>query len=120
MLQKTHKYILQSISGSGKSHEEIGNEIFQEFYVPTSLDIFNNWEDYLEATSPIIYATLIHDAHIHKDIIHEVLDCILSFIVNLENSNMYISEKYNYLVFDKQSTLFFILDEKIRKYIESE
>jgi len=33
---------------------------------------------------------------------------------------MYISEKYNYLVFDKQSTLFFILDKKIRKYIESE
>ena len=118
MLQKTHKYILQSTIGSAKSQEEIENEIFQEFYIPTSLNIFNNWGDYLEVTSPIIYATLSNDAHAHQDIIHEILDYILSFIV--KNSNMYISEKYGYLVFDKESTLFFILDKKIRKYMESE
>ena len=118
MLQKTHKYILQSTIGSGKSQEEIENEIFQEFYIPTSVDIFNNWGDYLKATSPIIYATLNHDVNNHQDIIHEILDYILSFIV--KNSNMYISEKYGYLVFDKESTLFFILDKKIRKYMESE
>jgi len=118
MLQKTHKYILQSTIGSAKSQEEIENEIFQEFYIPTSLNIFNNWGDYLKATSPIIYATLNHDVNNHQDIIHEILDYILSFIV--KNSNMYISEKYGYLVFDKESTLFFILDKKIRKYMESE
>jgi len=118
MLQKAHKYILQCTIGVDKSEEAIKREIFKKFYVPSSSEIFDNWAGYLELTSPLIYATFDRYVRKHEGTIDDMLNFILLYIV--ENNNMYISGKYAYIIFDKESKLFLQLNKKIRKYIENE
>lgn len=118
MLHKAHKYILKCPIGSDKDEQAIKREIFKNFYVPTTKEVFDNWAGYLEVTSPIIYATFDRYARKNKEVLDELLNEILLYIV--ENNNMYVSGKYAYIVFDKETKLFLKLNKKIRKYIESE
>lgn len=117
MPQKTHKYILQCTIGVDKSEEAIKQEIFKNFYRPVALQVYSDWGSYLKVTAPIIYVTL-RALFKNKEVRNELLDEILLYIA--ENSNMYVSGKYAYIIFDKESRLFLQLNEKIRKYIESE
>lgn len=66
----------------------------------------------------MIYATFDRYVREHEGTIDEMLNFILLYIV--ENNNMYISGKYAYIIFDKESKLFLQLNKKIRKYIENE
>lgn len=118
MPRKTHKYILQCTIGTDKDEETIKREIVKKFYYPVALQVFNDWGGYLKVTAPIIHATLYPVFKNNKEVRNELLDEILSYIT--ENSNMYVSGKYGYIVFDKESRLFLKLNKEIRKYIEGE
>jgi len=120
MQRKAHKYIFKCEIGleSDNSEEVVKHKIFKKFYVPTSAQIFDNWAGYLENVSPLISHSLIDAVAANNSIIDELLNFILTFLV--ENNNMYITGKYAYIIFDKESRLFLQLNKKIRKYIESE
>ena len=123
MQRKTHKYIFKCevceiLLESDNNEEPVKHKIFKKFYALTSVQIFDNWASHLENVSPLISHALIDAVAANNSIIDELLNFILTFLV--ENNNMYITGKYVYIIFDKESRLFLELNKKIRKYIESE
>mgnify|MGYP003112528811 FL=1 len=115
---KFHKHIFESELGLDKCEQAIKRLIFNKFYVPTSTLVFDNWANYLQSSSRVLYAQIDNHFADNPERIDELLNFILMYIV--ENNEMYVSNNSASIRFVETQELFFQINKKIRKYLESE
>ena len=115
---KFHKHIFESELGLDKDEQAIKRLIFNKFYVPTSTLVFDNWANYLQSSSRVLYSQLDNHFADNPERIDELLNFILMYIV--ENNEMYVSDNSASIKFVETQELFFQINKKIRKYLESE
>ena len=115
---KFHKHIFESELGLDKCEQAIKRLIFNKFYVPTSTLVFDNWANYLQSSSRVLYRQLDKHFADNPERIDELLNFILMYIV--ENNEMYVSDNSASIRFVETQELFFQINKKIRKYLESE
>ena len=115
---KFHKHIFESELGLDKDEQAIKRLIFNKFYVPTSTLVFDNWANYLQSSGRVLYSQLDNHFADNPERIDELLNFILMYIV--ENNEMYVSDNSASIKFVETQELFFQINKKIRKYLESE
>lgn len=115
---KFHTHIFESELGLDKCEQAIKRLIFNKFYVPTSTLVFDNWANYLQSSSRILYSQIDNHFADNPERIDELLNFILMYIV--ENNEMYVSDNSASIKFVETQELFFQINKKIRKYLESE
>ncbi len=115
---KFHTHIFESELGLDKCEQAIKRLIFNKFYVPTSTLVFDNWANYLQSSSRILYSQIDNHFADNPERIDELLNFILMYIV--ENNEMYVSNNSASIKFVETQELFFQINKKIRKYLESE
>ena len=115
---KFHTHIFESELGLDKGEQAIKRLIFNKFYVPTSTLVFDNWANYLQSSSRVLYSQLDNHFSDNPERIDELLNFILMYIV--ENNEMYVSDNSASIKFVETQELFFQINKKIRKYLESE
>ena len=115
---KFHTHIFESELGLDKCEQAIKRLIFNKFYVPTSTLVFDNWANYLQSSSRVLYSQLDNHFADNPERIDELLNFILMYIV--ENNEMYVSDNSASIKFVETQELFFQINKKIRKYLESE
>ena len=115
---KFHTHIFESELGLDKCEQAIKRLIFNKFYVPTSTLVFDNWAKYLQSSSRVLYSQLDKHFADNPERIDELLNFILMYIV--ENNEMYVSDNSASIRFVETQELFFQINKKIRKYLESE
>ena len=115
---KFHTHIFESELGLDKCEQSIKRLIFNKFYVPTSTLVFDNWANYLQSSSRVLYAQIDNHFADNPERIDELLNFILMYIV--ENNEMYVSDNSASIKFIETQELFFQINKKIRKYLESE
>ncbi len=115
---KFHTHIFESELGLDKCEQAIKRLIFNKFYVPTSTLVFDNWANYLQSSSRVLYSQLDKHFADNPERIDELLNFILMYIV--ENNEMYVSDNSASIKFVETQELFFQINKKIRKYLESE
>jgi len=115
---KFHTHIFESELGLDKCEQSIKRLIFNKFYVPTSTLVFDNWANYLQSSSRVLYSQLDKHFADNPERIDELLNFILMYIV--ENNDMYVSDNSASIKFVETQELFFQINKKICKYLESE